>query len=208
MPTYWIHDAEKKLEDAIMAGLQNRGVPCQRQVCVPSGVVDILTPDSIVEMKVLLNRKTMREAFVQLYLYRLEVRPTRPHLVIVGLHTKETTKVAKLFTKLGITTVSLYSPDGHLHFEATTMVAIKPVRPGPRKISRLSLPLPFDNIDFQYTFDTRFICDLSISLKISLDSNIINYINGSLDKYRHRGDHSFNQWLLAAEKMSKRGILS
>jgi hypothetical protein len=94
---------ERETEEGVCASLVGRGIAAQRQVRVASGVVDILTPEAIYEVKTFLTRESIFQGVGQLFVYRTEVAggPAR-RLTLVGRETRETAGLIPVLAKLGV----------------------------------------------------------------------------------------------------------
>jgi len=95
--------SEREMEASIVRHLTRVGVPVQRQVRVRSGIIDLLTPAAMYEVKRLLTRVAMWQGLGQLLVYAREVTPTRHHRVLIGHHTGDTERLAPVFNALGVT---------------------------------------------------------------------------------------------------------
>lgn len=94
---------ERETEEGVAAELAGKGVPYQRQVRVPSGVIDVLTPDTIYEVKTFLTREDIFKGVGQLFTYRAEAEGGDAlGLVLVGRETRETAALLPSLAKLGI----------------------------------------------------------------------------------------------------------
>lgn len=94
---------ERETEEAVAAQLEAAGMPVQRQVRVPSGVIDVLTPDAIREVKTFLTRDDMLKGTGQLFVYRAEAENGPAlRLILVGRETKETAALVPVLAKLGV----------------------------------------------------------------------------------------------------------
>lgn len=94
---------ERETEEGVAARLQAAGIAYQRQVRVASGVIDILTPDAIYEVKTFLTRDDLLKGVGQLMVYRAETEGGDVlRLVLVGRSTRETGPLLPVLAKLGI----------------------------------------------------------------------------------------------------------
>ncbi len=94
---------ERETEDAVVAALDAAGVPYQRQVRVASGVIDVLTPDAIREVKTFLTREAIYQAVGQLFCYRAEAENGAAlRLIVCGRQTRETAPLIPVLAKVGV----------------------------------------------------------------------------------------------------------
>ncbi|HXI16218.1 MAG TPA: hypothetical protein VNM48_07590 [Chloroflexota bacterium] len=94
---------EREIEEGFAAELARNGVAYQRQVRVPSGVIDILTPAAIYEVKTFLTRDDILKGVGQLLIYRADAEGGDVlGLVLVGRETRETAALLPVLAKLGI----------------------------------------------------------------------------------------------------------
>jgi hypothetical protein len=94
---------ERETEEGVCAGLRAAGVEAQRQVRVASGVIDILAPGAIYEVKTFLTRDSLFHGVGQLFVYRTEVEDgAARRLVLVGRETHETAGLIPVLAKLGV----------------------------------------------------------------------------------------------------------
>lgn len=105
-----IRRLERETEDALVALLAAQDVAVLRQVRVPTGVIDVLTPDTLYEVKTWLTRDSIFEGLGQLLVYqagRGEGAPLR--LVLFGRETRETAALVPVLEQLGVE-VQTWSP--------------------------------------------------------------------------------------------------
>jgi hypothetical protein len=94
---------ERETEEALVAQLAEAGVPVQRQVRVATGVIDVLTPDAIYEVKTFLTRDSMFEGVGQLMVYQAGRGGGPPlRLVLVGRETRETAALIPVLARIGV----------------------------------------------------------------------------------------------------------
>lgn len=101
---------ERETEDALVEQLTAQGIAVMRQVHVATGVIDVLTPDAIYEVKSFLTRDCLFEGLGQLLVYqagRGEGPPLR--LILFGRETKETAALVSVLAQLGVE-VELWKP--------------------------------------------------------------------------------------------------
>lgn len=92
---------EKDLENNLAYRLRAHGIrPVERQVQTRAGIADVVTADTVYEVKLWLNRVSIFQAVGQVSVYARELE--RPNRVIVGLWTPETDRLAASVRKLGI----------------------------------------------------------------------------------------------------------
>lgn len=76
---------ERDVVDALVTDLRRVGVPVVREVKCAAGVADVVTPDAVYEVELLLSRNVLFHALGQVLLYRAALDYTK-RAVIVGLH--------------------------------------------------------------------------------------------------------------------------
>jgi hypothetical protein len=98
-----IRRLERETEDALVVRLMAQDMAVRRQVRVATGIIDVLTPDTIYEVKTFLTRDCLFEAVGQLMVYQVgrgEGPPMR--LVVFGRETKETAGMIPALTALNV----------------------------------------------------------------------------------------------------------
>ena len=75
---------EKKIERAFGKQLESQGIPVQYQVPCAYGQADIVTPDTIYEVKAFLDKKSLHEAIGQVLAYRACINPAAKAVVVGG----------------------------------------------------------------------------------------------------------------------------
>jgi hypothetical protein len=94
---------ERETEEGVHAGLLAAGVEAQRQVRVVSGVIDILAPGAIYEVKTFLTRDSIFQGVGQLFVYRTEVADGElRRLILIGRETHETAGLIPTLSRLGV----------------------------------------------------------------------------------------------------------
>ena len=94
---------ERETEDALVAELTEAGVAVMRQVRVATGVIDVLTPDTIYEVKTFLTRESIFEAIGQLMIYQAGRGDGPPlRLVVYGRATRETAFLVPVLAGIGV----------------------------------------------------------------------------------------------------------
>lgn len=96
---------EKDIETSFANHLENKGIRYRRQVSCAAGIIDILTTDTIYEVKLNLTRDNIFEAVGQAMIYRECVMPWA-RIVIVGIAAKDTEKLIPYVSSLGIEVIS------------------------------------------------------------------------------------------------------
>lgn len=92
---------EADLENALVYRLQRLGIrPIERQVKCRAGIADVVTADTVYEVKLSLTRVSLFQAVGQVSVYARELE--RPNRVIVGQWTNDTDRLAASIRKLGI----------------------------------------------------------------------------------------------------------
>lgn len=92
---------EADIEANVAIRLHRRGIrPVQRQVHCQAGIADIVTADTVYEIKLDLSRSSLFSAIGQVSVYARELE--RPNRVIVGRQTPETGRLIESVRKLGI----------------------------------------------------------------------------------------------------------
>lgn len=92
---------EADLETTLADRLRALGIrPVDRQVRTRSGIADVVTSDTVYEVKLHLTRVALFQAVGQVSVYARELE--RPRRVIVGQQTHETDRLAAAIRKLGI----------------------------------------------------------------------------------------------------------
>jgi hypothetical protein len=92
---------EADLEWVLVRRLEGLGIrPIQRQVKCRAGIADVVTPDTVYEVKLSLTRVSLFQAVGQVSVYARELE--RPKRVIVGQWTPDTDRLAASIRKLGI----------------------------------------------------------------------------------------------------------
>jgi Holliday junction resolvase-like predicted endonuclease len=92
---------EADIEASIVRRLKAQGIkPVEQQVRTLAGIADIVTADTVYEVKLELSRVSLFQAVGQVSVYARELE--RQHRVIVGQWTKETDRLAASVRKLGI----------------------------------------------------------------------------------------------------------
>jgi hypothetical protein len=98
-----IRRLERETEDALAARLVAHGVPVLRQVRVATGVIDVLTPDTLYEVKTWLTRDSVFEGLGQLMVYQAGRGDGAPlRLVLYGRETRETAPMIPVLAGLGV----------------------------------------------------------------------------------------------------------
>lgn len=94
---------ERETEDAVYAELLAAGVAVRRQVRIPSGVIDLLTPDAVYEVKTFLTRDSLFQAVGQLMVYAKDSGSAHPlRLIAVGRETRETAALIPVLARIGV----------------------------------------------------------------------------------------------------------
>ena len=94
---------ERETEDAVYADLLGRGLTVRRQVWVASGVIDLLTPEAIYEVKTFLTRDTLFHGLGQLLAYQVELdNGAARRLILLGRETRETAALLPTLARLGV----------------------------------------------------------------------------------------------------------
>ena len=94
---------ERETEDAVFAELTAAGIPVRRQVRVASGVIDLLTPDAIYEVKTFLTRDCIFQGLGQLMVYRAGAGDGPGlGLILIGRETGETAPLIPVLAQLGV----------------------------------------------------------------------------------------------------------
>lgn len=94
---------ERETEDAVYAALLGRGIDAKRQVWVASGVIDLLTPEAIYEVKTFLTRDSILQGLGQLFVYRTELDGgAARRLILLGRETRETAVLVPTLARLGV----------------------------------------------------------------------------------------------------------
>jgi hypothetical protein len=92
---------EADIEANIARRLRAQGIgPVDTQVRTAAGIADIVTPDTVYEIKLSLTRVSLFQAVGQVSLYARELE--RPRRIIIGAWTPETDRLAAHIRKLGI----------------------------------------------------------------------------------------------------------
>jgi hypothetical protein len=92
---------EADLEWALVRRLEGVGIrPIERQVRCRAGIADVVTADTVYEVKLSLTRVSLFQAVGQVSVYARELE--RQNRVIVGQWTPETDRLAASIRKLGI----------------------------------------------------------------------------------------------------------
>jgi hypothetical protein len=92
---------EKDLENTLAYRLKAQGIrPVDRQVRTSAGIADVVTSDTVYEVKLWLTRVSLFQAVGQVSVYARELE--RPNRVIVGQWTAEADRLAASIRKLGI----------------------------------------------------------------------------------------------------------
>lgn len=77
---------EKGIESSICSQLTKRGIECSRQVGCGGGIIDILTPYEIYEVKAVLRRTEVLKAICQVLVYRASLGKPNLKAIIAGKH--------------------------------------------------------------------------------------------------------------------------
>jgi hypothetical protein len=94
---------ERETEDGIVAELTAAGAPVRRQVRTASGVIDLLTPDAIYEVKTFLTRDSIFQGLGQLTVYASDGGAgARLRRVLVGRETHETAALLPALERLEV----------------------------------------------------------------------------------------------------------
>jgi len=94
---------EREIEEALFAELTLAGIAARRQVRIGCGVIDILTPEAIYEVKALLSRDAMLHGLGQLTIYATEAGAPQPlRLILVGRETREAAVLIPVLAKVGV----------------------------------------------------------------------------------------------------------
>lgn len=94
---------ERETEDGVFAELAAAGVPVRRQVRVPCGVIDLLAPGAVYEVKTFLTRDSLFQAVGQLMVYAADAGAPGPlRLIVVGRETHETGALVPVLERIGV----------------------------------------------------------------------------------------------------------
>jgi hypothetical protein len=93
--------AEKRIELELAKSLARKGIHVQRQVQCSVGAADVVTPDSIYEVKAFLSPTRIREAITQVLGYRTCINPNAK-VYVVGKRWKEREPETKFAKALGV----------------------------------------------------------------------------------------------------------
>ena len=94
---------ERETEDALAARLTAQGVPVMRQVRVPTGIIDVLTPDTLYEVKTWLTRDSVFEGLGQLLVYQAgRGEGAALRLCLYGRETRETAPMVPVLAGIGV----------------------------------------------------------------------------------------------------------
>lgn len=91
---------EADIEDLLCRWLERGGISYERQVATPCGIADVVTENTVYEVKNLLTREMLFKAFGQVTLYADALG--KPRRVIVGYRTKTTAALCEAIRRLGV----------------------------------------------------------------------------------------------------------
>ena len=109
-PVYKV--TEKDIEDWFCDYLKSQGRVFDRQVQCAAGIIDILCPDMIYEVKLDLTRASIIKAIGQLMLYRQAINPC-VHLTIVGRATEEIKRIRPFVEACGVRAIAWENKEWH-----------------------------------------------------------------------------------------------
>jgi hypothetical protein len=107
--------SEKDLQDHCLMVLRSKGIQCKEEVWCDGIRADIVTPDAVVELKKVLDREALYQAFGQATAYNQKLK--RNQIWIVGQYPKDSTakeqaiKIAKEIEKDSKVLISFVDDD-------------------------------------------------------------------------------------------------